>query len=495
MTDSRSQINIDELDFSKLTELILPAPVQHGDSVTAFLTLANGVQDVEVQVKTLSPVGIEFVAENSIAGLTAGDSISLALSFGGLATDLSGIVVETTAVSEQDSRITVRLNQSNEKRLDDQERRTATRWHCDEKFYPTAIASNPGRYNDYIYFSIRDLSRSGARAVTSLRNKFILRGMRLECLVSFPMVTQISMEFEVKNITVVSERGKDLLSVGLEFVTATEIDLSAVAQYLIQFGDASTLEELRSEQLYPKSIAKAVDYSFVRTDDELQEVIELRYTAYKQEGKIAEGKKVLADAYDARSRIVIGKYKGKIVASARIFIPEFGDQIEQEEYLQLPPECSRREDLVEVVRVCTHPEFRRSDLLVSLLKFIAITCIQARRYTVIGCATKELLSLYTKVGFRDTGIEYEHPELNNTKHNLIIADVRRSVLGRDVGPIVWNVLWKDTAKYLIENELLEHDPMSHVRVMIYKMLSPLSILARRRSNKPRRKIPSPTGNK
>lgn len=495
MTDSHSQIDINELDFSKLTELILPAPILHGDSVVAFLASADGLQDIEVQVKTLSPVGIEFVLENSVMSLTKGDSVSLALSFGGSATSISGVVVDNIAVSDLNSRITVRLNQSNEKRSDSHERRSASRWHCDEKFFPTAIASNPGRYNDYIYFSIRDLSRSGARAVTSLRNKFVLRGMRLVCLVSFPMVSQISMEFEVKNITVVSEKGKDLLSVGLEFIKAKPIDLNAVAQYLIQFGDVSTLEDLRSQQLFPKSIAQAIDYSFVRTDDELKEVIELRNRAYKQEGKIEEGEQILADSYDALSRIVIGKYRGKIVASARVFIPEFGDQIEQEEYAQLPAEYSRREDLVEVVRVCTHPDFRHSDLLASLLRFITITCIQAQRYTIVGCTTKELLPLYTRIGFRDTGITFKHLELNNLEHTMIIADARRVVLGRDVGPMVWNVFWRDTAKYLIENELLDDDPMSRLRIIVYKALAPLSLLARRRANKPRKKATPPIGNK
>ena len=153
MTDSHSQIDINELDFSKFTELILPAPVLHGDSVVAFLASGDGLQDIEVQVKTLSPVGIEFVLENSTTSLTKGDSVSLALSFGGSATSISGVVVDNIAVSDLNSRITVRLNQSNEKRSDSHERRSASRWHCDEKFFPTAIASNPGRYNDYIYFN------------------------------------------------------------------------------------------------------------------------------------------------------------------------------------------------------------------------------------------------------------------------------------------------------------------------------------------------------
>ena len=133
------------------------------------------------------------------------------------------------------------------------------------------------------------------------------------------------------------------------------------------------------------------------------------------------------------------------------------------------------------------PTIRTPTAQAPLFKFMAITCIQARRHTVVGCATKELLPIYKKIGFRDTGIVYKHPQLNNVEHNLIIANARSSILGRDVGPIVWNVLWKDTAKYLIENELLVHDPMSHARVMAYKALNPLSILARRRSNKPRKK--------
>jgi predicted GNAT family N-acyltransferase len=276
------------------------------------------------------------------------------------------------------------------------------------------------------------------------------------------------------------------LSLGLEFVNARPNELSAIAQYLVQFGSTSSLEELRDEGLYPKSVSQAVEYSFVRSEEELREVIALRTQTYAEAGK-AGTNEYSADSYDAKSRIIMGKYKGKLVASARIYFPEHGDLLEHEEYVQLPDECSRRDDLVEVMRICTDPDFRRSDLLFSLFHFIGITCTQAKRHTIVGCATPDLVGIYTRIGFKDTGITYKHPLLNNKDHRLIITDTRRCILGVDVNPMVWNVLWRDTAKYLVDNDFLTQNTLSHMRILLYKALAPLAFLAKRKSANPRRR--------
>ncbi len=355
--------------------------------------------------------------------------------------------------------------------------------------FPTAIAANPARYNDFVYLKFRDLSRNGARVVTSLRNKFIVRGMRLECLVSFPLVSQIRMELVVRNVSVTHEQGKDLLSLGVEFVASDSRDLNVIAQYLLQFGDTESLESLRQAGLIPASMGKAVDYSFVRTQEEYEQVLLLRTDAYGDAGKLPEGSQpeYMADAYDAKSKIIVGKYRGKVVSSARMYFPEYGDVLEQEEFVPWPLSLGRRDEAVEIMRVCTHRDFRRSDLLFSLLRFIAVTAIQAKRYKIVGCATDNLLPLYEKVGLKNTGLSYELPTLNNIRHWMIVGDARRCVLGNDVGPILWNALWRDTTDYLVDNQLLSLDLVTKIRLIIYRAMGPLAHILRRRAQKPRRR--------
>jgi predicted GNAT family N-acyltransferase len=491
MSELRQTDHSERVDdqFAHLEELIAPAAVQVGDSIKARVIGFDGApSDIAVQVMRMSPLGVEFALPAGGAVLAKGTSIDLALSIGGHSHVYRGLIVASHTLRRDQQVATIRLVQFSEPRRPNEERRGTMRWMCSEQFFPTAIAANPARFNDYVYFTMRDLSRSGARLVTSLRNKFVMTGMRLECLVSFPLVAQTQVEVAVKNVTVVHERGKDMLSVGVEFVNLREHDLSAIAQYLIQFGDPESLEALRAEGLVPVSLGRAVEYSFVRTREEYEEVLDLRRDSYGGAGKIANEllSVDMADPNDAKSRILIGKYHGRIVASARLFFPQYGDVLEQEEYVTWPPTYGRRDEFVEVMRVCTHDDFRRSDLLFSLFRFVAITALQAKRYKVVGCATDSLLPLYTKIGFRDTGLSYNLPLLNNLRHSVIFGDARRSILGLDVGPIVWNVLWKDTIEYVVENGLLAMDAPSQLRLMIYRAMAPLAYVLQQRSRKPRR---------
>jgi predicted GNAT family N-acyltransferase len=297
------------------------------------------------------------------------------------------------------------------------------------------------------------------------------------------MVAQAKMKLIVRNVAVTNEAGKDLLSLGFEIVDPTTRDRSTIGQYLVQFGNSASPDDLRAQDLPPESVARAIDFSFVRTRDELAEVLRLRTEAYSDAGKVGDDVDLLADSFDAKSRIVIGKHNGRIVASARVFIPQSGDLLEHEDFLQLPEECARREDLVEIMRVCTDNEYRRSDLLLALFRYVAITCVQASRFTVVGCATPELVPIYRRIGFRATGIRYTHPLLNNKEHVLLLANAKKAILGIDINPIIWNLVWRDTAKYLVENEFLTQDPLSQSRLFVYRLLGPVANLISRRARK------------
>jgi hypothetical protein len=475
--------------LARLNELIAPAAVQFGDAVSGrIIGFDHTPSDMSIQVTKLSPLGIEFTVPGEKHLLVKGSTLDLMLSIGGHSQLYRGLIVDRHAVEHLQQRITVRLVQPGEQRKDGEERRSTTRWMCSEQFVPTGIAANPARYNDYVYFTIRDVSRAGARLVTSLRNKFIVTGMRLSCIVSFPLVAQMHLEIEVKNVSVANDRGKDVLSVGVEFPSIKEADLSVIAQYLIQFGDTQSLEVLRSEGLIPVSMGKAVDYSFVRTKEEYDEVLQLRWEAYGDAGKIRAdiSQADMADPYDANSRIVIGKYKGRIVVSARLYFPQYGDVLEQEEFVTWPPSFGRRDECMEIMRICTHTDFRRSDLLFSFFRFVAITAMQAKRYKVVGCATDALLPLYTKIGFKSTGLTYNLPLMNDLRHTVIMGDAKRGLVGLDVGPLAWNVVWRETVPYLVENGYLAIDAPSQLRLMIYRAFGPLAYMLQRRARRPRR---------
>ena len=194
----------------------------------------------------------------------------------------------------------------------------------------------------------------------------------------------------------------------------------------------------------------------------------------------------MGDMFDTNSRIIVGKYHDEIIASARVHFNVLDEEMEHEKYVTWPSEFPRRDQIFELTRVCTHPEFRSNDLLASLLRFIAATCLQPQRPWVLVSSTDTLMPFYKKIGLEDTGLRYEHPVFQGNQ-NVLLSNAYDILLGRAVHPIYWNALWKDVFAYLLESGVISPDAMDRARIRAYKLLSPLTALAYRHRQKPRKK--------
>lgn len=466
-----------EESLSSIHGPITPADVREGDLVFAkVLRLEDGLKRESVlRVWRISPLGVELLSTES-GSFKKGMAIDLELKIGDQNTLLSGLIVDETTEANGNRFLHIRLTPKIKERLESIERRQSTRWICSDEFYPTAVAANPARFNDFIYFKIRDVSSGGVKLQTSLRNKFIVPGIVFDCIVNFPMVSQVKMKFVVKSVRIESFNGKEILSVGANYDTADKILAETISQYLLQFGAVASPEELRQSGLTVGTVSEAIQFSFVRTKEEYEKVLELRYLAYKAAGKLKEGATIasMADSYDARARIVFGKYKGELVCSARLVFNQFDDQMEQEKYIQWPAHLPRREEMVEVMRACTRPDFRGSDLLMALFKFMFVTVAQSGRRWGIICASDDMVPLYRRVGFKEVGITYLHAGLNNLRHTVMLGNLPECTSGKDVDFVTWNVVWSDVSAYLEQYGLIKPDPLSSVRLYIYRLLAPLA---------------------
>jgi hypothetical protein len=181
----------------------------------------------------------------------------------------------------------------------------------------------------------------------------------------------------------------------------------------------------------------------------------------------------------------MGVYRGKVIASTRLIYNEVDHTMEHEQFVKFPLDFPRKDEICEITRVCTHPDFRGSDILMGLFRFVAVTVIQSGRKYILGCATDELLTLYKKIGFNITDLTYNHKQLNDIRHTIFIGDVARGLSGIGVNPLVWNVVWADVAQYISDMSLVEYDSMANIRMGLMRLLRPLSLFLHARSNKPK----------
>ncbi len=477
MTHSR-QFNSEQYNENLVHDKITPIDIRDGHLNYAIVkSTSNGLKlNLKLRIWRMSPLGVELVEENSEI-IPKGIDVDLEIHNGHHKIYLSGLIVDEVTNKKGLRLLHIRLTPRPKERMESVDRRTSTRWICSEDYFPTAVASNPAQFNDFIYFRVKDISNEGLKLYTSLRNRFLVPSMSIDCLMDFPMITQVKIKLEIKSIRIELENGKEVLAVGVQYNKNDRIVKNAIKQYLIQFSSVKNLEELRQQGIEINEISTVIQYSFVKSKEDYEKVLQLRLDAYKAANKVKEDTSIhqMGDSYDARSRIVMAKFKGEVIASARLIFNKFEDQMEQEKFITWPTTLPRRDEMVEVMRACTHNDFRRSDLFFSLLQFIAVTVAQTKKNWIVICATDDIMPLYKKIGFQEVGLSYNHTGLNGLKHNILLANVKEAMEGKTVGPIVWNVIWSEVSKYLEDYGVMEVDPVTQIRLFCYRLFRPAAL--------------------
>ena len=478
------QRDFTDVNFQEIHDIIFPADVRETDLISAKLRRRGSRSEyMPYRVWKLSPLGIELLPREE-DNFSKGEIVDLELTVGRQTSKFEGLVVDVAPKDDRHRTLGVRFSAKKTEPVGETDRRSGSRWICSSQFDPVCIAANPAQFNDFLYFKIRDISGSGIRAITSLRNKFIVPGMELTLQISFPITSQISVPMKVARIAVTTEGGKDFLDVGLTFGELSRQQREVIGQYLVQFSDADSLKRIRQEGFFPLSLTRGVDYQYIKSEDEFWEVLELRLSANREVGKVPDHYTAadMADIYDTRGRILVGKYRGAIVGTARLTFTETGEKLEHEAYVKLPADFPRREQVLECARAATNPDFRGSDLWTTLIQHIAIVAIQAKRYWVILSTTPELVGMYLRLGFRDTGLRYKHQLYPGETQVVLLINVPDVVMGIGVGPIYWNVVWRSVAKYLSDHRVVK----SSTRVKAYSLLAPLAEGVRYFARRPRR---------
>jgi predicted GNAT family N-acyltransferase len=422
---------------------VAPAEVRAGDPVLARVHVA-GAGEVPAQVWRISPFAVEVVRTPALGDVVPGDALDLALRIG--TSTISFPAARVVAAFAERGRELIALRWSCTDRdaaAAEGDRRVASRWVCGDEYVPTGVAENAARYDDLVHFRIAEISSTGMRLLTSLRNKFLVPGVQFVATCAFPTVGATRVEFRIVHARVVQQGGKRWLALGVTYAIPDANGNEILGQYLLQFGEGATVQRLKSTGFRVRSSSRALEFGCVSSEEEYHEVLALRRLAYVHAGKVSAEivDEDMADALDASSRIVVAKHRGRVVATVRLYFPRGpASRLKHEDFLALPPGFPARDDVVEFSKFCTDPEFRGSDLFYTLVKRCALSTMQSgRRYALMSC-TASLAPAYARVGFRKVaGGSYVHPTMH-LEHDLMIGDVARIVSGKHVNPVVWNLM-------------------------------------------------------
>ena len=443
--------SITNVPLHPLHEGVRPIDILRGRNFLCQVRpLTNHGQLKKVQAWKMSPFGIEIIEEG--LAFSSGEKLELEIQVDGsiqkrFATAISFYTDGTKRL------VCLRFT----KRLDgteDHRQRSTVRWTCDPFYSPTVQASLDGGIQALIYFRAMEMSLFGMGLMTSARNRGLLPGVTLTSQLTFPLGVQIEVGLLVKYVRWVEDTARPFLSVGVEVVRGASDYRLHAGQYLLEFGSsdgsAPSPKALRVAGFTTRAQGSRLELAYVRSAEEFKEILQLRALSF---GQNEEGRRweKWSDKHDAHSRILVGRFRGKIVCSGRVVYQDGVDSLEQSKFLKMPDLIPRDAPLTEIGRVCTHPDYRGDDLLVQLFRFIVLTMMESgQRYMIVNC-TDELLGMYETVGLRKTGASFIHPN-DGARHYLIFSDLHRTIFGVNIHPLKWmlmiGAIWDQLAPYV-----------------------------------------------
>ncbi|MDB5048085.1 MAG: type pilus assembly PilZ [Fibrobacteres bacterium] len=244
-----------------------------------------------------------------------------------------------------------------------------------------------------------------------------------------------------------------------------------------------TPQRLKDEGFQARHVKSHLRFRAVRTMDEYAQVLHLRRDAYVGAGKRFHGTtpEEMATPLDGISRILIAHHRGRLVGTMTFTFPSNEDTMLDSQTgfpgrkypVKIPPKAN----LIEVSRLCIHDEYRGTDLLQGLFEHGLKHFLMSDRHWLLTSAVDELLPIYERIGFKRLQASYKHPRLNNKEHHLILAHRNAFLFGAGINIFIWNVLFGDLIRYLIDRGLIKVIGPIRVLVRLKLFFLPLSKLA------------------
>ena len=465
-----------------------PANVYLNDPIKASVRLRESHQAwTTAKVQRISPLGIDVAVDAQAFSLgvincqmhvqltVAGQQLELFTVVVGRSAHAAGCVLLALRIAQPDTVSDPPKTRQPRKRsvkAANQNTGSLRLWACSEEFFPSAIGLNPARYNDYIYFKVLAVSAVGMCVVCSRRNMMLMPGLKLQVQMSLPMVGELTMNVRVNGVAAIEEESRQLFEVHLTVLKLEHYAREMIAQYLIQFGQVDSLDALRADGLNPASVAKGVDFYYLSSQQDLKDVLALRLAAHHQFGNLRKNNvcaQDLADKDDPSARILVGKHKGRVVASARIRFVPHDQPVSMEAYLQHPQDLPPREQMVEVSRACTDPEFRRGNLFANVVHQLLVSAIPAGRPYVLSVSLPNLLDFYKSIGCKELGVTVRDEFWNGDQH-LMLMNAVDVCLGRDVSPAIWNLMFREPYQYLLTLGAIQPNGIDRLRLSLYQSI-------------------------
>jgi hypothetical protein len=414
---------------------------------------------------------IDFNAESLAVDVTAlADLETLASQIEGItithgAREVRSIARPQVKIRKDDSqwKLIVLLNPSARETTERRHKRIKTR----DNFKPLLWVADPFHLSRIVNFHVENFNVDGLQLSTSLSNKHLMVGSILEnCQLLLPGIGVVTITLGIRNAFA---KDKHLIF-GCLFHSITKQALEMLAQYAIIGGAnlpphlSQRQELLRAAGLTTRSLAKPCTIKVVETCQELEQILDVRFVAYRAAAKTPPGatSDIMADEYDASSIIYCAKYGSDVIATMRANISKSDRQrFPFETYFG---SCERlgiaRHSSCEISRLAILPAFQGSDLFIGFVKVVVQMLVKLHLATMFCVATNKLAPMYQRIGAERISDPVQHPVL--TDESLCLYRIKTSTFltGSNMALDVWKKISEEAISHLTYHGFLKSCPLS-----------------------------------
>jgi len=211
-------------------------------------------------------------------------------------------------------------------------------------------------------------------------------------------------------------------------------------------------ELLRAAGLITRSLSKPCTIKVVETCQELEQILNVRFLAYKAVAKTPAGatSDMMADEYDASSIIYCAKYGPAVIATMRANISkDKGQKFPFETYFGSCESLGMsRHNACEISRLAILPEFQGSDLFIGFVKVTMQMLVKLQLDIMFCVATNKLALMYQRIGAQRVSEPVRHPVLIDECLNLYRIETSSFLTGLNMEFDIWKKISDETISYL-----------------------------------------------
>lgn len=330
--------------------------------------------------------------------------------------------------------------------------------------------THPFLYRQNHYFDIESLSAHGFYLTNIDQGCVLLSGMRLQCRLGLSDRAQV-VEGVVSDVSFTSD---NRLRCFLNLDRLTEKTEREISQYCFHHL-AKSPRDLRRSGFRNYYVKELVQYKFVETQQEYEDVLALRRRNYSAVRKVKADAPLgsLSYFFDRYSRILVVYHRGKAIGTATLIMGNGSTQplelevlLPKEQFEQLPPYT----ESFEVAALCLDKEYRDTDILHGFFENIyKYAMMNGRRFIVIS-SDKYLAEMYKSIGFQETPFQFVQPKYRNLNMKVLVMDDLTTKWGKGMNPVQWWRVWGSVSLYLYRRRVIHYSLMERYRIHASRLL-------------------------